>query len=180
MITRLYVDHFKTFQNFEWKPGPIALLMGRNGAGKTALFDVLYRLRFFICEERPLVDVFPASTCTRWDSRKEQKFEIDMDGQDGVFHYRLALEHDHGRKQVRVAAESLHLDEMALFTFDLGQMQLYKDSGERGPEFKGNLEQIWPRGGGAGRRQQEADLVQAVAEQPGCGSSEPGEAGSPR
>jgi len=138
MMKRLYIDHFKTFQNFEWKPGPIALLMGRNGAGKTALFDVLYRLRHFICEERPLVDVFPSSTCTRWDVRKEQKFEIDTDGPEGVFQYRLALEHDHSRKQVRVATESLHLGGMPLFTFVQGQIQLYKDSGDKGPAFRGN------------------------------------------
>lgn len=143
MITRLYIDHFKTFQNFEWKPGPVALLMGRNGAGKTALFDVLYRLRRFICEERPLVEVFPSSTCTRWDLRKEQRIEIDMDGPEGVFQYRLALDHDHGRKLVRVATESLHLDGAPLFTFVSGQMQLYKDSGERGPEFRGN----WAKSG---------------------------------
>lgn len=138
MITRLYIDHFKTFQNFEWKPGPVALLMGRNGTGKTALFDVLYRLRQLICEERPLVEVFPSSTSTRWDLRKEQSFEIDVDGPEGVFQYRLALEHDHGRKQARVATESLHLGGMPLFTFLHGQMQMYKDGGERGPEFRGN------------------------------------------
>jgi AAA15 family ATPase/GTPase len=40
MIERLYIDHFKTFQNFEWKPGKVALLMGRNGTGKSALFEV--------------------------------------------------------------------------------------------------------------------------------------------
>jgi hypothetical protein len=66
-----------------------------------------------------------------------------MEGPEGVFHYRLALEHDHGRHQLRVAAESLHLGDMALFTFVLGQMQLYKDSGEKGPEFKGN----WAKSG---------------------------------
>ena len=170
---RLYIDHFKTFQNFEWKPGAVALLMGRNGAGKSMLFEVLYRLRHFICEDRPLVDVFPSSTCTRWDLRKEQKFEMDTDGPEGEFHYRLTVEHDPSRRQVRVAAESLHLGGMPLFTFDAGQIATLQGQRGAGTAFWRKLGQVRARGGGAGRRQQETDLVQAVAERLGRGSSEP-------
>lgn len=135
MIKRLYIDNFKTFQNFGWEPGQVALLMGRNGTGKTSLFEVLHLLRDFIGDEQKLVKVFPASTCTRWDLRKEQRFEVDAVGPAGEFHYRLAVEHDHDRGKARVATESLHLGEAPLFTFEQGRMQLYKDSGERGPVF---------------------------------------------
>lgn len=138
MIERLYIDHFKTFQNFEWKPGPVALLLGRNGAGKTALFDVLHLLRELICEEAWLPSVFPGKTCSRWDLRKEQRFELDVAGPEGLFQYRLLVEHDHDRGEVRVVAETLHLDGTPLFTFTAGQVQLYKDSGERGPLYSGN------------------------------------------
>ncbi len=84
MIERLYIDHFKTFQNFEWKPGSVALLLGRNGTGKTALFDVLHLLRELICEEAWLPSVFPGKTCSRWDLRKEQRFELDVSGPEGI------------------------------------------------------------------------------------------------
>lgn len=138
MIERLYIDNYKTFQNFEWKPGSVALLLGRNGTGKTALFEILHLLRDLIGEDLPLLSVFPGSTCTRWDLRKEQRFEIDAAGPEGSFHYRLTVEHDHDRGEVRVAAETLHLDDTPLFTFNDGQIQLYKDSGERGATFSGN------------------------------------------
>jgi hypothetical protein len=59
-------------------------------------------------------------------------------GPAGVFHYRLAIEHNHDRGQVRVATESLHLGETPLFTFEKGRLQLYKDSGERGPDLQGD------------------------------------------
>jgi predicted ATPase len=112
--------------------------MGRNGTGKTMLFEVLHLLRDFICEDIPLLSVFPGSTCTRWDLRKEQKFEIDTAGPEGSFRYRLAIEHDHDRGTVRVTEETLHLDSTPLFAFKAGQLQLYKDSGEPGPSFSGN------------------------------------------
>jgi energy-coupling factor transporter ATP-binding protein EcfA2 len=145
MIERLYIDNFKSFQGFEWKPGPVALLMGRNGTGKTTVFDVLHLLRGSICEELPLPGIFPAATCTRWDLRKEQKLELDVGGPEGSFQYRLTVEHDEDRGEVRVAAETLLLDGTPLFAFDAGQIQLYKDGGERGPSFAGN-----PRKSGLG------------------------------
>ena len=35
MITRLYVDNFKTLVNFELTLGPMNLLLGANGSGKS-------------------------------------------------------------------------------------------------------------------------------------------------
>lgn len=143
MLRRLYIDNFRTFQNLEWRPGPVALLLGRNGAGKSALFEVLYRVRGLVWGELLLSEVLPSTTCTRWDLRKEQRFEIDVDGSDGTFKYRLLVEHDLDRGENRVIEETLHHGDTTLFTFIAGQIQLYKDSGDRGPTFAGN----WRRSG---------------------------------
>jgi ABC-type molybdenum transport system ATPase subunit/photorepair protein PhrA len=137
MIERIYIDNYKTFQNFEWKPGPVALLMGRNGTGKSTVFDLLHVLQDLICNERSLMNVVPGSTCTRWDRRATQKFELDVTGPEGPFRYRLALEH-HERGEVRVTSETLHLADVPLFSFDAGQVQLYNDQGRSGPSFSGN------------------------------------------
>ena len=45
MITRIYIDNYKCFVNFEYQPGHLQLLMGSNGTGKSAVFDVLETLR---------------------------------------------------------------------------------------------------------------------------------------
>lgn len=41
MITKIELDGFKTFQNFELELGPFQVIIGPNGAGKSNLFDAL-------------------------------------------------------------------------------------------------------------------------------------------
>lgn len=41
MITRIYIDNYRCFTNFEFAPQRINLLLGANGSGKSALFEVL-------------------------------------------------------------------------------------------------------------------------------------------
>ena len=141
MLKRLYVDNFRTFQNFEWKPGPIALLLGRNGAGKSALFEVLHLVRALVWDELMLAAVLPSTTCTRWDLRKEQRFELDVAGMGGVFKYRLVIHHDHGESGI--VEETLHFEDTPLLTFIVRQIQLHKDDGSLGATFAGN----WRRSG---------------------------------
>jgi energy-coupling factor transporter ATP-binding protein EcfA2 len=143
MLTRLYVDNFRTFQNFEWSPGPVALLIGRNGTGKTALFEVLHLVRGLVCEELQLPAVLPPTTCTRWDLRNQQRFELDVAGADGVFKYRLSVQQNRDHGENRIINETLHYGDIPLFAFTDGQIQLYKDSGQSGPSFAGN----WRRSG---------------------------------
>lgn len=143
MLKRVHVDNFRTFQNFEWRPGPVALLLGRNGAGKSALFEVLYLLRLLVWDEMPLSVVLPSTTCTRWDLRREQRFELDVEGADGVFRYRLVAEQERDHGESKIVEETLHCGDTPLFTFIAGQIQLHKDNGQLGPLFAGN----WRRSG---------------------------------
>ncbi len=143
MLKRLYVDNYRTFQNFDWRPGPVALLLGRNGAGKSALFEVLYLIRELVWDEQLLSTVLHATTCTRWDLRKEQSFELDVAGTDGLFKYRLVVEQDRDRGESRIVEETLRCDDTPLFSFIAGQIQLHKDNGQLGPSFAGN----WRRSG---------------------------------
>ena len=50
MISRIYIDNYKCFTNFEYHPGNLQLLLGGNGTGKTAVFEVLELLGSFLVE----------------------------------------------------------------------------------------------------------------------------------
>ncbi|MDC0717899.1 AAA family ATPase [Nannocystis bainbridge] len=81
----------------------------------------------------------PSTTRTRWDLRQEQRIELDVAGPEGLFKYRLVVEHDSNDEESRIVKETLHLADKPLFTFNEGQVQLYKDDGQPGPTFAGNV-----------------------------------------
>ena len=62
MLTRIYIDNFRSFVNFEYRPERKQLLLGSNGSGKSSLLDAIrYLKRFIEGDENP----FTQSTRTR-------------------------------------------------------------------------------------------------------------------
>jgi energy-coupling factor transporter ATP-binding protein EcfA2 len=144
VIERVYLDNIRTFVNFEWRPGALAILLGANGAGKTALLDALRGLQSFLMGDASSVEAFPAASRTRWDRRREQTTEIDVRGNGGLYRYRLVIEH-HEREagKNRVILESLHYDDKLLVEFVNGELRLFHDDGSAGPRFNAH----WGRSG---------------------------------
>lgn len=136
MIERVYLDNIRSFVNFEWRPGPLAVILGANGTGKTALFSILAGVQKLVAGDASSEEVFPLDSRTRWDKRFEQTVEIDLRGPSGLFQYRLVVEHDArspGRN--RIKEESAHLDGRAMVEFSLGELQIYLDDGTGGPKL---------------------------------------------
>lgn len=135
MITRIYVDNFRCFVNFEWKPGRLALLLGDNGSGKSTLIDLLIGLRALMVDRAPVRHVFPRSSKTRWDTRLEQRFELDVVVDGRPFSYRLTVKHDAGDPdRAIVQAETLRSGDTPLMDFASGELQLYGEDGAPGPK----------------------------------------------
>jgi len=135
MIRRLYVDNYKCFVNFEYKPRALELLIGENGAGKSAAFEVIERLRAFLGRGSSTGECFKASTLTRWQDSPAQRFELDIAGPDGEYYYELRVEHDAKRAKNRIAEERLKLGNRWLYVFDGKDAHLYRDDGSEGPSF---------------------------------------------
>ena len=77
MSTRLYIDNFRCFVNFEYKPARRNLILGRNDSGKSSLLDALLGMRQFVITGAPAEDLFPLSQRTRWLNQSRQTFEIE-------------------------------------------------------------------------------------------------------
>ncbi|HEV2963758.1 MAG TPA: AAA family ATPase, partial [Candidatus Angelobacter sp.] len=45
MLTRISIDNFRCFVNFEYRPAQKQLILGANGSGKSSLLDALLFLR---------------------------------------------------------------------------------------------------------------------------------------
>jgi predicted ATPase len=131
MLTRLYIDNYRCFENFEYKPARRELIIGRNGAGKSSLFDALFFLRQMV-NVGPLLDEFSLlSQRTRWLTRPQQSWEIEAVLGDWHYRYRLTIEPWGEPERACVSAETVHVDGKAAFEFIDGEVRLYNDRFER-------------------------------------------------
>lgn len=135
MLSRIYIDNYKSLVNFELNVGSLNLLLGPNGAGKSSVFEVLRKLRAFIGGESKLDSLFDDSSRTRWQTLRLQTFELEIKGEQGLYQYELAIEHDESGQKLRVKHERLGMDGNPLLRFEQGEMHLYRDDYAAGPVY---------------------------------------------
>jgi predicted ATPase len=131
MIERLYIDNFRSFVNFEWKPERLGLLLGRNGAGKTAIFDALEAVQRFVSGTSNVNEAFPDSSRTRWETRVEQAIELDARVEGSSYRYKLVVAHGEVRQdESLVQSELLECDGRVVLAFKNGDLRIYRGAQE--------------------------------------------------
>lgn len=136
MIERIYIDNIRSFVNFEFRPGPMVLLAGANGSGKTALIEVIRSVQSMLMGVASCDEAFPEELRTRWGIRTDQTVELDVRGPTGVYCYRLAIaadEEEVGRTCVQ--SETLQHEGKVLFQFTSGQVFMPVQGEEPGSLF---------------------------------------------
>ncbi len=138
MLKSIYVDNYKSLVDFDLQLQELTLLVGQNGAGKTAVLDVVYALRKLLEGTAKVTDrgVFPPSSLTRWEQRDVQCFRLEVELEGDAFQYRLEVEHDRWERRARIVLETLSNSGGLLFNFAGGDVQLYRDDHSEGPSFK--------------------------------------------
>ncbi len=122
MLTRIYIDNFRSFVNFEFRPKQKQLLLGANGSGKSSLLEAIRNVRQFIKGDG---NPFTQSTRTRWQDKPLQVVEIDalLDGKK--YEYRVEIEFASETKQVSVHSESLKVDGTSVFELVNGEIRFF-------------------------------------------------------
>jgi predicted ATPase len=136
MIKRIYIDNYKAAVNFELKPEQENLWFGSNGSGKTTILEVLSLLRDFIIGARR-TNAFGSDTKTNWIVKNKQTFELDLQGDKGLFSYKLVMELADDRSRNRIASESLTIDNHQLYMAEIDEdhqfaAHLFNDSYNEG------------------------------------------------
>jgi predicted ATPase len=126
MLKRLYIDNFRCFVNFEYKPERKQLLLGANGSGKSSLLDAILFIKWFIegGESR-----FTQSTRTRWQDRPLQIFEIEAQLDEKTFVYRLEIRYAPESKLPSIGAERLTVSGTPVFEFANGKIHFFPNEG---------------------------------------------------
>lgn len=150
MLKRIYVNNFRCLVNFELTVDSINLFLGSNGSGKTTVFEVLRKLQKFILgdqafqQDYKVSDLFARKDLTRWQKSEIQKFELDIQGNGGIYKYTLEIEHQEEYAPPRMRLETLTFDGQPLFNFwvdagdrgmPVGQAKLYNDDPNREGAF---------------------------------------------
>lgn len=71
MLTRIHVDNYKCLTNFDLRLSELTLLLGANGCGKSAVFEVVNKLREFLSGESRVDRLFSSADLTSWTKRTE-------------------------------------------------------------------------------------------------------------
>lgn len=143
MLTRLYVDNYKCLVNFDLRLGREHLLMGRNGTGKTTVFEVLSALRRIYRNEARFSDAFPPTTLNRWQKRTRQTFDLEVSLEGEAYRYRLELEHEPERRETRVEKEEVYFGETPLYVHDQTHLRFRTNNGKMEEVLFPLMERSW-------------------------------------
>lgn len=136
MLRRIYIDNFKCFVNFELTVESLNFFLGPNGSGKSGIFEMLRKIQCLINGEGKVGDIFSPDERTRWQDLPIQYFEIDIDGNGGVFRYEIAVEYEFKEDLMQVRHERLWFDSRPLITFESGELKLYRDDHSESSNFR--------------------------------------------
>jgi predicted ATPase len=129
MLERLYVHNYRCLENFEFKPGPAAsvLLIGKNGAGKSTIRQVLAVLQAIGLGEGQVKNLVKESDFTRGRSDTPMRFELTLNLGGQRYHYALALELPAGFRQLRVLSEALSIDGAEVYSRQHAEVKVRRD-----------------------------------------------------
>lgn len=136
-IRRIYIDNYKCLVNFDCKLDHINLFLGKNGSGKTAVFEVLSHIQQFVCREGKVKNIFRSGSRTRWQNLECQNFELEIANEEGLYRYQLSVKHHEDGRRAEVKYERLFFEDKPLLRLEEGgQVYLYRDNFSQGPEYQ--------------------------------------------
>jgi predicted ATPase len=132
VIRRLYVNNFRCLENFEL---PIsgrssALLIGKNGVGKTTISLALGILQRIAGDINRVGDLVKPKDLTRGRADVPMRFEIEVELAGKIYEYIIAFEFPDGFKELRVFEEKFIVDGAPVYTRQVAQVHLTRTGQE--------------------------------------------------
>lgn len=137
MIRRLYIHNFRCLEAFEL---PIsghssALLIGKNGSGKTTVSLALEILQRIARSTNRVNDLVKPKDLSLGREDFPMRLEIEVELEAKIYRYVIAFEYPKEFKELRVFEENLTVDGKPVYTRKLAQVHLAKAGGEKEAQF---------------------------------------------
>lgn len=134
MIKTISADNYRTFVNTKVQLDQFQLIVGKNGSGKTSLFDVVALLKKLVSFNERVDSLFFESSLCRWMPDKNiQIYGLEIEDQGNIYGYALELIYESKKSHIR--SESLNYNGKPLFKTEGGTTQLYRDDHKLGPSY---------------------------------------------
>lgn len=131
MITKLYIDNFRCFTDFELTLENVQLFFGANGSGKSSVFSLLEKLRDLL-QGGKATDLFSPADVSIWDKKKTQDFALELQEGTDHFRYELQLKHGQSGEKLRISREQLIWNSTVFYRFENGEAHLYSQNNDSG------------------------------------------------
>jgi predicted ATPase len=137
MIKRLYVHNFRCLENFELPLDgrSIALLIGRNGTGKSTVGAVLRILQSVSRGTNRVGQLVKPKEFARGRADVPIRLELEVMLAGNLYHYILALELPANFRELRIAEETLLCDRQAVYSRQEAQVTLHAAAQNREAQF---------------------------------------------
>lgn len=138
MVRRLYIHNFRCLENFELllTGKPSALLIGKNGSGKTSVTKALMILQQIARGTNRVGALVEPKDISGGRTDVPVRFEIEADLGGTVCKYEIAFDLPRGFKELRVAEEKLTVQGLPVYSRQLAQVHVSRDGQEREAEFR--------------------------------------------
>lgn len=137
VIRRLYVHNYRCLENFDLPIGgrSSALLIGKNGSGKSTIGAVLEILQGIGRGTNRVGSLVKSADLSRQRLDVPMRVEIEVDLDNVHYKYSIAFELPSGFAELRVKEESLTAGGEEVFSRSLAQVRLAKSMGEEPVSF---------------------------------------------
>jgi len=128
VISRLYVHNFRCLENFDL---PIAgrssaLLIGKNGSGKTTVAYALEILQKIARGTNRVGELVKPKDFTRGRADAPMRFEIEVELEKRNYGYSIAFEFPEGFRELRVFEEKLTVEGTVVYSRETSKVHLTK------------------------------------------------------
>lgn len=143
MITRFYVHNFRSLQNFELPTNgdSSALLIGKNGAGKSSVGFALEILQKIGRGINRIGDLISEDDVSRRRKNEPMRLELEVTLKGVSYSYQIAFELPQGFREYRIYEERLIVDGETKFERDIADLRFPLSGGGGTMRFDWHL--VW-------------------------------------